>query len=77
MVADIDVSTIYFHMFEAHFRLRREENDFSTWIRSDFGLGKLADRIRAINPYQGSLERLRSRLITACDEFLTSDSAKV
>jgi len=77
MVADIDVSTIYFHMFEAHFRLRREENDFSTWIRSDFGLGKLADRIRAINPYQGSLERLRSRLITACDEFLTGDSAKV
>lgn len=77
MVTDIDVSTIYYHMFEAHFRLRREENDFSAWIRSSLGLLKLADRIRSINPYQGSLERLRSKLITACDEFLAGDSAKV
>ena len=76
MVADIDVSTIYFHMFEAHFRLRRAENDFSAWIRTSLGLTNLADRIRSINPYQGSLERLRSKLITACDEFLTGDSVK-
>lgn len=77
MVADIDVSTIYYHMFKAHFRLRHEENDFSAWIRSSLGQIKLADGIRAINPYQGSLERLRSRLITACDEFLTGESATV
>ncbi len=76
IVADIDVSTIYYHMFEAHFRLRRAENDFSAWIRTSLGLTTLADRIRSINPYQGSLERLRSTLISACDEFLTGESAK-
>lgn len=76
IVADIDVSTIYYHMFEAHFRLRRAENDFSAWIRTSLRLTNLADRIRSINPYQGSLERLRSKLISACDEFLTGESAK-
>ena len=68
-MADVDVSAVYFHMFEARFRLGREENDFSAWIRSSLGLLNLADCIRSINPYLGSLERLRSSLITACDEF--------
>jgi hypothetical protein len=68
-VSEIDVSAIYFHMFEAHFRLHREESDFSAWIRTGLGLPDLADRIRAINPYLGSLERLRSSLLTACDGY--------
>ena len=68
-VSEIDVSAIYFHMFEAHFRLHREESDFSAWIRTGLGLSDLADRIRAINPYLGSLERLRSSLLTACDGY--------
>lgn len=76
IVTDIDVSSIYYHMFEAHFRLRRAENDFSAWLRTSLRLTNLADRIRAINPYQGSLERLRSKLISACDDVLTSESAK-
>ena len=70
VVSEVDVSAIYFHMFEAHFRLGREESDFSAWIRSGLDLHELADRIRSINPYLGSLERLRSSLITVCDEFL-------
>lgn len=69
-VSEIDVSAIYFHMFEAHFRLRREESDFSAWIRTGLGLPDLADRILAINPYLGSLERLRSGLLTACDGYV-------
>lgn len=76
IVTDIDVSTIYYHMFEAHFRLRRAENDFSAWIRTSLGLSTLADRIRSINPYQGSLERLRSKLISVCDEYLTGEMVK-
>lgn len=69
-VSEVDVSAIYFHMFEAHFRLGREESDFSAWIRSSLGLEELANAIRSINPYLGSLERLRSSLLTVCDEFL-------
>jgi len=69
-VSEVDVSAIYFHMFEAHFRLHREESDFSAWMRTGLGLPDLADRIRAINPYLGSLERLRSSLLTACDGYV-------
>jgi hypothetical protein len=32
---------------------------------------ELADKLRTINPYLGSLERVRSALLTVCDEFLT------
>ncbi len=69
-LAQVEVSTIYFHVFEAHLRLQREENDFSAWIRGSLGLPDLADRIRNLNPYLGSLERLRSSLLTMCDEYL-------
>ncbi|MDH5668779.1 MAG: DUF5752 family protein [Nitrospira sp.] len=69
-ISEIDTSSLYFHVFEAHLRLQREENDFSAWIRSGLNLPNLADRIRALNPYLGSLERLRSNLLTMCDEEL-------
>ena len=75
-ISEVDVSAIYYHVFEAHLRLRREENDFSTWIRGSLKLPELADRMRALNPYLGSLERLRSSLLTMCDEYLAkSDQA--
>ena len=69
-ISEVDVSAIYFHVFEAHLRLRREENDFSAWIRGALKLPELADRMKSLNPYLGSLERLRSNLLTMCDEQL-------
>lgn len=69
-IAEVDVSVIYFHVFESHLRLQREENDFSAWIRNGLQLPELAARMRALNPYLGSLERLRSGLLTMCDEQL-------
>jgi hypothetical protein len=66
----VDVSVIYFHVFESHLRLQREENDFSAWIRHGLRLTELADRMKALNPYLGSLERLRSSLLNMCDDQL-------
>jgi hypothetical protein len=34
---------------------------------------ELAGKMRAINPYWGSLERHRSALLTVCDEFLEKE----
>ena len=72
-LSDVEVSAIYFHMFEARHRLKREESDFSAWIRQSLGMPELAEKLRTINPYLGSLERLRSALLTICDEFLTKE----
>lgn len=66
----VDLSAIYFHVFEAHVRLQRDENDFSAWIRGVLKLPELADRMKTLNPYFGSLERLRSSLLTMCDDYL-------
>ncbi len=69
-ISEVDVSVIYFHVFESHLRLQREENDFSAWIRNGLKLPELADRMQALNPYLGSLERLRSNLLNMCDDQL-------
>lgn len=69
-ISEVDVSALYFHVFEAHLRLQRNENDFSAWIRAGLKLPELADRIKALNPYLGSLERLRSSLLDMCDDYL-------
>jgi len=69
-ISAVDASSIYFHVFEAHLRLEREENDFSAWIRSGLNMPDMADRIKSLNPYLGSLERLRSGLLKVCDEGL-------
>jgi hypothetical protein len=74
-LAQVDASAIYFHLFEARVRQGRQENDFSQWLRRELGLPELADRVRQINPYAGSLERVRSRLLTLVDESLEPGSA--
>ncbi len=74
-IADIEASALYYHMFEARVRLGRPDNDFSLWVREGLGVPELADQIRKINPYLGSLERLRSRLLELCDEFLARPQA--
>jgi len=37
------------------------------------GMPYFAHQLRSINPYLGSLERLRSALISMCDEFLAKE----
>jgi hypothetical protein len=69
-LGEVEVSAIYYHVFEARHRLGSSENDFSAWALHTLGMPDLADRLRSINPYLGSLERLRSALIGVCDEFI-------
>lgn len=67
-IAEVEASAIYYHMFEASIRLARQESDFSFWVETSLGRPDLSAHIRSINPYLGSLERLRARLLDHCDE---------
>jgi len=58
----VGTSSVYFHFFEARFRLRRPADDFSIWIEGDLGRPDLARKIRGLDPYQYSLEGLRGRI---------------
>jgi hypothetical protein len=73
---DVDVSAIYFHLVEARMRLGRGQNDFAAWLEHGLDLPELAGRVRAVDPYAGSLERARTRLIQLCDEALTAGTAR-
>jgi len=72
---DIDVSAVYFHLVEARMRLGRGQNDFAAWLERGLGLSRLAARVRAVDPYAGSMERARTRLIQLCDEAIAEGSA--
>ena len=71
---EVDVSAIYFHLVEARLRLGRGQNDFAAWLERGLGLARLAGRVQSVNPYGGSLERTRARLIQRCDEALAEGS---
>ncbi|MBI3989570.1 MAG: hypothetical protein HY347_08130 [candidate division NC10 bacterium] len=72
-LSEVDASAIYFHLLEARMRLNRPEGDFSVWLRESLGLPELAKKVQAINPYLGSLERLRSKLLIVLDEFIRKE----
>ncbi len=69
---DVDVSAVYFHLVEARMRLGRGQNDFAAWLEQGLDLADLAAKVRAVDPYAGSLERARTRLIQLCDQALAA-----
>lgn len=72
-LAEVDASAIYFHLLEARMRLNRPEGDFSVWLRESLELPELAHRMGSVNPYLGSLERVRSKLLIVLDEFIRKE----
>jgi hypothetical protein len=59
----ITFDSIYFHIFEARLRLEKPTNDFAFWIENSLGDRKLANNISSFDPYTGTLEDLRNRII--------------
>jgi hypothetical protein len=60
-LTEVDVSALFYHVVEARYRLGRDRDDFAEWFDHALGLPKVAERLARIDPYVGSLERLRDR----------------
>ncbi len=73
---DVDVSAIYFHLVEARIRLGRGRNDFAAWLEQGLDLHELARRVEALDPYAGTLEQTRARIIQLCDEALAAGAGR-
>ena len=54
---------MYYHFFEARWRLGRPIDDFSYWIETNFGLPKLVVDIRDIDLYFYNLREFRNTLL--------------
>lgn len=59
----LPLGSLYFHMFESRMRLGRGGNDFSIWLATSLGEEQLAEEIARLDPYNYTLEELRSLLI--------------
>ncbi len=69
-LAQVDDSSIYFHMLEARLRLHKRGDDFSEWLEDCLGLSEVAERIRRIDPYFSTLNDIRQEVLAIVDEAL-------
>ena len=64
----IDPSSIYYHYYEA--RIRHDSDDFSSWVEEVIGDMDLARKMRAIDPFMYTIDRIRSCLAEAVEDDL-------
>jgi hypothetical protein len=72
-LALVDVSALFYHFVEARYRQRRGRGDFAEWIDMALGRPDLAERLAYIDPYAGSLERLRDRHLSVLSRALDEE----
>lgn len=63
VLADVESSAIYFHLFETRFAGGDRANDFALWARESLRKPQLAERLEAFDPYMFSLEGARKALL--------------
>ena len=59
----VSINSLYFHIFESRLRLHKGINDFSIWLQDNLDERELADKIAALDPYNHTIEGLRSIII--------------
>jgi hypothetical protein len=68
----VGLRSLFFHFFEARLRLQRKTNDFSNWIKFNFGDEKLAEKIEKLDPYLYTMDELRDQIIALiCERKLS------
>ena len=72
-LAEVDVSSLFYHIIEARYRAGRGRGDFAEWIHTRLGQPELADRLARVDPYVGSLERIRDRHLSILSESLDEE----
>jgi hypothetical protein len=72
-LADIDVSALFFHLIEARHRPRVSKGDFAEWVGTVLGRPEVAERLAGIDPYGGTLERIRDRHLTVLTAALDEE----
>lgn len=64
----VSINSIYFHVFESRLRLHRGVNDFSIWLKDCLDEKELAEKISILDPYNYTMEGLRSVIIQFIEE---------
>jgi hypothetical protein len=72
----LSINSLYYHVFEAKLRLKRGDNDFSLWIDDSLGEKGLAESLSRLNPYNYTLEDLRTIIIREVERHLLDEKMK-
>lgn len=67
-IAEIPLTSLYYHYHEARLRGTDDEDDFSRWIEDEFDLPRTVERLRRLDFYLFSLDDLRSRIVAILDD---------
>ncbi|MBI4688550.1 MAG: mechanosensitive ion channel family protein [Nitrospirae bacterium] len=59
----VSMNSLYYHIFESRLRLQKGINDFSIWLQDSLNERELSDKIAALDPYNYTLEGVRSLII--------------
>ena len=65
---NVSIKSLYYHVFDARLRLEQRENDFSRWFR-DLGYAELADAVTRLDPYNYTLEGLRTEILELVESY--------
>lgn len=63
ILKQISQGALFYHMFESRLRLKKGVNDFSIWMEECLGDKDLADKLANLDPYNYTLENLRTTVI--------------
>ncbi len=72
----IDKSCVYYHFYEARTRVTGGVDDFSRWLEDTLLKKDLAEKVRAIDPFMHSAEKIRSRIAEMIMEEVSADMEK-
>jgi len=68
VLRQISIDSLSYHIFEARLRLKKGVNDFAIWIEDSVGDKDLASRLAYLDPYNYTLEGLRSTIIQVIEK---------
>jgi hypothetical protein len=73
-IEHIDAGSIYYHFYDSRVRLGEGVmDDFSMWIEHTLFRKKIADRIRAIDPFMHSIEKIRKHIRGIVEEHVRAE----
>ncbi len=68
VLRQVSIDSLSYHIFEAKLRLKRGVNDFAIWIEECLDDKDLADKLAYLDPYNYTLEGLRSTIIQVIEK---------
>jgi small-conductance mechanosensitive channel len=68
VIRQVSIDSLSYHIFDARLRLKKGVNDFAIWIEECLGDKDLADKLAYLDPYNYTLEGLRSTIIQVIEK---------